>query len=434
MAKETRLRGVISTGSPGTSRPGRFGISPNRADLWLALVILLVLTIAGCSQGLDPRDSPGQQGTRLPGDGQGPSVVFPVHDAPLGTDRGEQYLAGKLVLLEGCLRLEVPSREAINPLPSYLLIWPDSFTYQEEAGTVRVVDGHGRTAAQVGDHIRLSRSEVTYEQVNASEFVAGPYEHCEEPTFWVGDEVSVFDPKNEATILLLPDPKVLFPRQKTVMAVERAFWTAAGVGELVLDGGCLKLDGEHPIIWPAGFTPHVEDGVVQVRNGAGRTIARVGDEIAGGGGYYQGGSLECRGEVFRIYGIKVLPDVEVYFPKQDGTVRIDQRANRFTGELVLNGKCLEVDNGIRLSNGSEILGPVLLIWPKNFELITEDGRLKILNYKGNVVARLGDRVQFRALDLTYKQAIEQGGLEAITPACSSPYWAVGEDFKSVEYP
>lgn len=361
-------------------------------------------------------------------------MVFSVHDAPPGTDRGEEYLAGKLVLEEGCLRLEVPSRDAINPLHSYLLIWPGSFTFEEEAGTVRIVDGGGRTAAQVGDHIRLSRAAPTERKARDPALITGDSEECEEPSFWVGDEVSVFDPRNEATILKLPDPEILFPRQKTVMAVERAFPLAAGVGELVLDGGCLKLDDEHPIIWPAGFTPHVEDGVVHVRNGAGRTIARVGDEIAGGGAYYDGGSLQCRGEVFRIYGIKVLPEVDVYFPKQDGTVRIDQRANRFTGELVLNGKCLGVDDGIRLSNGSEIPGPVLLIWPKNFELNLEDGSVEIVGYRGRVVARLGDRVQFRALVLTYEQAIEQGGLEAITPACSSPYWAVGEDFKSVEYP
>ena len=393
-----------------------------------------MLMIAGCGEGQVPSDGTPQQDTRLPGDGQDPSVVFPVHDAPLGTDRGEEYLAGKLVLEEGCLRLEVPSREAINPLPSYLLIWPDSFTFEEEAGTVRIVDGGGRTVAQVGDHIRLSRAAPPYRQARDPALITGDSEECEEPTFWVGDEVSVFDPRNEATILLLPDPEILFPRQKTVMAVERAFPLAAGVGELVLDGGCLKLDGEHPIIWPAGFTPHVEDGVVHVRNGAGRTIARVGDEIAGGGAYYEGGSLECRGEVFRIYGIKVLPDVDVYFPRQDGSVWIDQRANRFTGELVLNGKCLGIDDGIRLSNGSEIPGPVLLIWPENFDLITEDGGVEVVNYRGQVVARLGDKVQFRALVLTYKQAIEQGGLETITPACSSPYWAVGEDFKSVEYP
>ena len=213
--------------------------------------------------------------------------------------------------------------------------------------------------------------------------MAGSFQHCPAPSLWVGDEVSVFDPDNEATLLQLSDPDVLFPRQKTVMLAERVFWTAAGFGELVLDEGCLKLD-EHPIIWPAGFTPHVEDGVVEVRNGAGRTVARVGDEIAGGGGYYQGGSLGCRGEVFRIYGIKVLPDVEVYFPKQDGTLAEGRRYSSFTGELAVNGKCLEAEDVVRVSDGSEVMGPVLLIWPATFELRTGDGAAEILDSTGGL--------------------------------------------------
>ncbi len=218
-----------------------------------------------------------------------------------------------------------PFRDAANPWPSYLLIWPSSFTFEEGAGTVRIVDGIGRTAAQVGDHIRLSRATVTYQQIKDPGFIAGRYEHCVEPSFWVGDEVSVFDPENEATELRLSDPDVLFLRQETVMSVERVFLTASGVGELILDGPCLKLNGRNTIIWPAGFTPHVEDGVVHVRNGAGRTIARVGDEIAGGGGYFDRGLGECSGEVFRVWGIKVLPDVEVYFPRQDGTLAAGRR-------------------------------------------------------------------------------------------------------------
>ena len=72
---------------------------------------------------------------------------------------------------------------------------------------------------------------------------------------------------------------------------------------------------------PPGFTPHVEDGVVHVRNGAGRTIAKVGDEIAGGGGSFKGKHGECPGGLFRIHDVKVLPDVEVYFPKQDEALK-----------------------------------------------------------------------------------------------------------------
>ena len=153
----------------------------------------------------------------------------------LGTDRGEQYTAGKLVLEEGCLRVEIPARGA-SPRMSRLVIWPSSFTFEEESGSIRIIDGLRRTAARVGDHIRLSRAAVTYQQARDQEFSAEGAGHCAQPSTWVGDEVTVFDPENEATELRLSDPDVLFLRQKTVMAVERSFMTAAGVGELVLDG------------------------------------------------------------------------------------------------------------------------------------------------------------------------------------------------------
>ena len=378
-------------------------------------------------------DSP-RQVTPQPSLGRAAPVVFPRHNAPLGTDRGEQYSAGKLVLEEGCLRVEVPARGA-NPRMSRLVIWPGSFAFEEEPGTVRILDGLGRTAAQVGDHIRVSRAAVTYQQARDQEFSAEGVGHCAQPSTWVGDEVTVFDPENEATELRLSDPDVLLLRQKTVMAAEREFMTAAGVGELVLEGPCLRLKNKYKIstiIWPAGFTPHVEDGVLQVRNGAGRVIAQVGDEIAGGGGYYKHGLGECPGEVFWIHDVKVLPDVEVYFPRQDQFLDNRPKHVRFIGELVLNGICLEIDNIIRIGSGSHFLGPMLPIWPSAFELSIEDGDVKIVDSTGRAVARVGDKVQFSAFGVPYDWGLKHGGLEEITPFCDGSYWAVGDDFRAVE--
>ena len=139
---------------------------------------------------------------------------------------------------------------------------------------MRVIDGQGRVAVQVGDHVRVSRAELVKDH-KLDELVAGLPGHCPAGRIFVG-AVTVFDPKNEVTELRLSNPDVLFLRQETVMAAERTFLTAAGYGELVLDGPCLRLNGRSPIVWPPGFTPHAEDGVVQVRNGAGQTIFRMG--------------------------------------------------------------------------------------------------------------------------------------------------------------
>ena len=400
-----------------------------RGCLQLVVVGLLVAVAAGCSDGREydqvPTEMSPQHGTPSADAGQAPSMVFPQHDAPLGTDRGGEYFAGRLVLSEGCLRAEAPA----NRRPSWLIIWPSSFTLEADSGSVQIVDGHGRIAAHVGDHIRLSRAAVTYQQARDRGLVKGLSEDCAEPYFLVGDEVTVFDPGSEATELRLSDPDVLFLRQKTVVASVQVLQQAAGVGELVLDGRCLRLKGSSTtIIWPAGFTPHVEGGVVQVRNGAGRIIARVGDEIAGGGGYFDLGGGDCSGPAWRANKIKVLPDAEVYFPRQDGTLAPDQEPERFVGKLVLNGKCLEVDAAVRVSDRSHIPYPPLIIWPGTFAVRVEDGVVGIVDAGGRVVARVGDEVQFSALDLSFQQAKEHGGLDEITPACSSPYWAVGEEF------
>ena len=311
-------------------------------------------------------------------------MAFPRHRAPLGTDRGEQYTAGKLVLEDGCLRIEVPAGGG-SPRVSWLIIWPSSFAVGEESGVVRVIDPMGRVAARVGDHIRISRAATTRQQVEDREFTVEGTRHCAQPSIWVGDEVTVFDPENEATELRLPDPDVVLIRQKTVMMTGRTSPTAAGTGELVLGGPCLRLKSEYSIstiIWPAGFTPHVQDGVVQVRNGAGQVMAQVGDEITGGGAYYERGHRECPGEVFRVYEIKVQPDVDVHFPRQDEFLGARPKPVRLTGDLVMSGKCLKVENAVRVGTGSHSPGAMLPIWPGDFELRIEDGAAAIVDSAG----------------------------------------------------
>ena len=75
---------------------------------------------------------------------------------------------------------------------------------------MQIVDGLGRVAAHVGDHIRLSRATLTYQQAQDRGLVKGLSEDCAEPYFLVGDEVTYFDPRIEATELRLSDPDVLF--------------------------------------------------------------------------------------------------------------------------------------------------------------------------------------------------------------------------------
>ena len=248
-------------------------------------------------------------GPARPPDPEGPEVFFPQHDAPLGTDDGGSYWAGLLILDEGCLRVEVPP-DVNGPGGSSLLIWPSGYTLSAVDRVVRVSDDNGRVAARVGDHIRLSRATVSYKEARDQGLLRGMSEDCGGPFYLVGDEVTAFDPDNEPRELRLSDPDVFFPRQRTVIATGRSQMLAEGGGELVLDGQCLRLKGgSTTVIWPAGFTPHVDQGVVQVRNGAGRIIAQVGDKLSMGGGYFsRDDAEECPGEVFSVHSIEIVPD------------------------------------------------------------------------------------------------------------------------------
>ena len=373
---------------------------------WVGLLLisaaLMVTIFAGCGD-LEPTDLP-------------PPVSFPKHDYPLGTDRGGDYFDGQLVLKDGCLLVEVPSNPNNAPWPARLAIWPSSFSLDVASGTVRVVDGQGQVAAQVGDYVRISRAELTPKDHKLAELIAGLPEHCPAGRTFVG-AMTVFDPKKEVTKLRLQSPEVLLLRQETVMAAERIFLTAAGVGELVLDGPCLRIKGGYnttTVVWPPGFAPHVEDGVVQVRNGAGQAIARVGDEIAGGGGYRKSSDKECPGEAFHIHSIKVLPDAAVYFPQWDEGIKMGQVVKPHTGELALDGKCLVLRNILE----GEVPNDNLLFWPEIYGLNVQDGAVEVLDATGRIVARVGDEVQVNAFNVTYDQAVKHGGLDKITPACS----------------
>jgi len=310
-----------------------------------------------------------------------------------------------------------------------------------EAETVRIVDELGRAVAQVGDHIKLSRAGLPFEQAAERKLVRGLSEDCAGPYFLVGDEVTAFDPGSEATELRLSDPDVVFFRERTVVARNQPLMMAAGVGELILDGQCLRLKDSSPreywptIIWPAGFTPHVNEGVVEIRNGAGRVVAQVGDQIAGGGGFFDRSSEDCPGPIWQANEMKTLPDVAVYFPKQDGSLAPEEGTELFTGKLVLFGKCLQIaDDVVRVKDRVYAGTSPLIIWPHDFTLSIKDGVVGIVDGTGSVVARVGDEVEFDAFNLTYREAKEHGGLAEITPACSGPYWAVGERFAAVPAP
>ena len=248
--------------------------------------------------------------------------------------------------------------------------------------------------------------------------------------------------RNEVTAISLDGPTTAHfgaPRPAAPLSPSRdpgwrpSIPNRASYWELVLDGQCLRLghgDSGSFIVWPPGFTPHYHRGVVHVRNDAGAIIAQVGDRLSMGGAGGRSDDERCPGPAWGANSIKVLPDVEVYFPKQDGSLAIDQEMESFVGRLVLDRKCLIVDS-VRDRDRVVFPVPPLVIWPDTFTLSTESEVVGIVDAAGRTVARVGDDVQFSAAAVSYGQAMERSGLREISPACSGPLWVVADDFTAV---
>ena len=152
--------------------------------------------------------------------------------------------------------------------------------------------------------------------------------------------------------------------------------------------------------------------MIQIRNGAGRTIAEVGNEIAGGGGLFRSEQRELSWTSVAGQRKKRLPDAEgteVFFRKS-----------------VLYGKRLWVaDDAVRAKDRTSAGITPLLIWPHDSALSMEDGVVRMANEVGSVIAGVRDEFQFDAFNLTDAEAMEHGGPAEVTPACSGSTGRLG---------
>ncbi len=102
---------------------------------------------------------------------------------------------------------------------------------------------------------------------------------------------------------------------------------------------------------------------------------------------------------------------------------------RFTGKLIVERRCLVVEEVVRVRDRVIMPGGrYLLIWPEDFTLSPEGEAAGVVDSTGRVVARVGDEIEFSANSISYQVAMDHTGLRDISPACSGGYWVVGEDF------
>ena len=265
-----------------------------------------------------------------------PVVKLLTHTEPLATDEhGNGYIFGTVTVQDGCLRLDASNYNARDY--TMLLVWPGGYSLGMGAGGLHVKDSAGELVLRPGDDARFTGffpgekyrdtfyrvdqgdwprwMVVEWEQKKAEwrQAIEQPWQErlgteCSGPFLLIGDDATAVGPE-EAGSHVVPGP-IYFPVNGHARG-STSTMEALIEGDLALDEDCLRVD-DALLIWPPGFRPHVEGDQVEVRNGGGKTIARVGDRLGVGGGYYPGvppfrDNPVCLGPFYLVGSVKVLP-------------------------------------------------------------------------------------------------------------------------------
>lgn len=144
-------------------------------------VLTFAATLMGCME---------SQSTSVVPDEQSQSEVYFLQLKEANAGQMEAQLRGKLVLTEGCLRIQIGE----NKEDAYTTIWPFEFALNVQSGSVSILNGEGHVVASVGDEVLVSGGELPF--LSRQEFLdnfSGPY-LCPNPYWLVGYETEVLTP------------------------------------------------------------------------------------------------------------------------------------------------------------------------------------------------------------------------------------------------
>ena len=252
-------------------------------------------------------------------------------------------------------------------------------------------------------------------------------------------------------------PGVAFPRQGPVEGI-RVVMEAELIGELVLVNGCLRVksiydDRSILPVWPPEFTLKAEKRAtvaaqdeIQVLDGAGQVVARVGEEVYMGGGEGSATSLadcvrqqlpaDCTGPYW-IVGEGVRPnlrhDSDLFALEVISTTGrsflllhkkpvLDEWAE---GDALLIGKLVLYDyqRCPRVTSDSG-LTDYLLLWPPDYGARVKNGEVEIVDGSGQVVARVGEEVRLSggAIPVDWDSEKYRQLHYELPGDCHGPYW------------
>ena len=326
---------------------------------------------------------------------QAPIVdTFPLHSEPLATDWGREYKMGELVLDGRCLRMQAITDLSHKEdfIPSFLPVWPEGFSWEKTESSVAIISPSGQKVAQVGDYVRLSGDGVRLESHREKQIADSLATDCEGPFYLVGDDVTVIV-ADEPEIVSVANSDIYFRRVKTeekgfIPVAEPAYPYSRIPRTLTLEDGCILLvdsNGKRYVpVWPAGFTPHLENGVLEVRNGGGRTIGRVGARLRTRGYIAQeseGGLYvpECRPRLLVVWGV-INTDLPLAFLEYDDrwVPGPEQVEDSLRGYVDVRNGCMHINNHF-------------LLWPPDYRVKEEGDLFKVTDSNGKVVAQRGER-------------------------------------------
>ena len=242
-------------------------------------------------------------------------VALPRHHEPPVINSGDQYVFGELFQSGNCLR--VTYRDQVSPeltREGLLVVWPPGFSAVVQDDVAHVADSDGRILATTGDTVRLSGRKARHSVGEAPEWDwdGEPGAGCGGTHWLVGDEVSAGVSQSSSADT---DAEIFFPtlgHQRGPIVSMAALLE----GRLELEEGCLRVVPEGDprgfvVVWPPGFEVQWQREVIAVANGGGSVIAKVGDDVALGGGQppnsvFPEGS-RCPGEVWHAMEVHRMP-------------------------------------------------------------------------------------------------------------------------------
>jgi hypothetical protein len=230
---------------------------------------------------------------------------------------------------------------------------------------------------------------------------------------------------------------IYFPRQ----APTNAYTEALLEGTLILDpNGCLRVESEGGdalgddsplVLWRHDFALQVEDDVIEILNGEGQVVGRVGEAIRMGGGETSAKAVPglpieaCPGPYwalgeFKNLAAQAIPDIFVNTVQVDGLFLpafFLYQSKLAPEEDILSGTLtLDEDRCFRI-------GGYTLLWPPDVWSREEPGPLRFVRVDGETettFAVLGEEVHLPGAERTpddyrfFENKVQ----------CEGPYWGV----------